>query len=156
MVARDEYTSLVEATAAEVGRRAYAYAWTPVLTNFYPTYDGANDQVDRVTAVRRTRFQRVIPRYRLSTSETRDEGLGPSFIDMPSARVTEGSGRHGPAQHRAAAAAAGAAPAAAGADAASAAGMPRVGAPAADPLRGPQPTPAPLSPGMGLRVDVFA
>jgi len=151
--ARDEYTSLVEATAAEVGRRAYAYAWTPVLTNFYPTYDGANDQVDRVTAVRRTRFQRVIPRYRLSTSETRDEGLGPSFIDMPSARVTERSGRHGRPYHRPAAAAADVSPAEA---AAGAGGMPAVGSPAAYPLRGPQPTPAPLRPGTGLRVDVYA
>ena len=53
----------------------------PVLTNFYPRYDGANDQVDPVTAVRSVRFQRVEPRYRLSTSETRDEGTGPAFIE---------------------------------------------------------------------------
>lgn len=54
----------------------------PALTNFYPTYDGANDQVDPVLPVRRAIFQRVIPRYRLSTSETRDEGLGPAFVEM--------------------------------------------------------------------------
>jgi hypothetical protein len=52
------------------------------LTNFYPTYDGQNDQVDRVSPVRRAVFQRVIPRYRLSTSETRDEGVGPAFISI--------------------------------------------------------------------------
>ena len=53
------------------------------LTNFYPLYDGANDQVDRVLPVRRTIFQRVIPRYELSTSETRDQGVGPTFIEVP-------------------------------------------------------------------------
>ena len=55
----------------------------PVLTNFYPLYGGANDQVDPVLPVRRVFFQRVIPRYRLSTSETRDEGLGPDFVYAP-------------------------------------------------------------------------
>jgi hypothetical protein len=52
------------------------------LTNFYPLYGDANDQVDRVTAVNRTLFQRVIPRYELSTSDTRDSGLGPEFIEQ--------------------------------------------------------------------------
>ncbi|NBC30648.1 MAG: hypothetical protein GVY29_11750 [Spirochaetes bacterium] len=51
------------------------------LTNFYPLYDGANDQVDRVLPVRRAIFQRILPRYELSTSETRDEGVGPNFIE---------------------------------------------------------------------------
>lgn len=69
--------------AALVGRRLPPATSRPVLTNFYPLYDGDNDQVDPVTAVRRTIFQRVIPRYRLSTSETRDEGLGPDFIYAP-------------------------------------------------------------------------
>lgn len=55
-------------------------------TNFYPTYDGANDQVDRVTPVRRAFFQRVIPRYQISTSETRDEGVGPAFFDSGTTR----------------------------------------------------------------------
>jgi hypothetical protein len=54
-----------------------------VLTNFYPGYDGANDQVDRVSPVFPVAFQRVIPRYRLSTSETRDLGTGPGFIYAP-------------------------------------------------------------------------
>ncbi|MFP4484987.1 MAG: hypothetical protein ACLFO1_09060 [Spirochaetaceae bacterium] len=53
------------------------------LTNFYPLYDGTNDQVDRVLPVRHTIFQRVIPRYELSTSETRDQGVGPTFIEVP-------------------------------------------------------------------------
>jgi hypothetical protein len=48
-------------------------------TNFYPLYNGANDQVDRVSAIRSVGFQKVIPRYRLSTSETRDLGTGPDI-----------------------------------------------------------------------------
>ena len=48
-------------------------------TNFYPRYGAANDQVDPVLAVHPVYFQRVIPRYRLSTSETRDLGVGPMF-----------------------------------------------------------------------------
>ena len=48
-------------------------------TNFYPWYGAANDQVDPVLAVHPIYFQRVIPRYRLSTSETRDLGVGPMF-----------------------------------------------------------------------------
>ena len=58
--------------------RAARSSYWPV-TNFYPQYDGANDQVDRVTAVRAIRFQPILPRYKLSTSETRDEGVGPMF-----------------------------------------------------------------------------
>lgn len=69
--------------AALAARRLPPAASRPVLTNFYPLYDGANDQVDPVTAVRRVFFQQVIPRYRLSTSETRDQGLGPDFIYAP-------------------------------------------------------------------------
>jgi hypothetical protein len=53
------------------------------LTNFYPLYGAANDQVDRVLRVQPVQFQRVIPRYRLSTSETRDQGLGPMFAGIP-------------------------------------------------------------------------
>jgi hypothetical protein len=72
------------AQAAYVARRRSAHMEAARLTNFYPLYDGANDQVDRVSPVRRTIFQRVIPRYELSTSETRDEGVGPTFIEVPS------------------------------------------------------------------------
>jgi len=48
-------------------------------TNFYPRYGAANDQVDPVLQIHPIYFQRVIPRYRLSTSETRDLGVGPMF-----------------------------------------------------------------------------
>jgi hypothetical protein len=52
-------------------------------TGYYPLYDGENDQIDPVARVGRARFQRVVPRYRLSSSETSDTGLGPTFYDVP-------------------------------------------------------------------------
>jgi hypothetical protein len=54
------------------------------LTNFYPRYGEANDQVDRITGIYPVSFQRIVPRYRLSTSETRDLGTGPAFDVVPS------------------------------------------------------------------------
>lgn len=48
-------------------------------TNFYPMYGAPNDQVDPVLEIHPIYFQRVIPRYRISTSETRDLGVGPTF-----------------------------------------------------------------------------
>ena len=56
-------------------------------TNFYPLYNGANDQVDPVLRVQPVQFQRVLPRYRLSTSETRDQGVGPMFTEVPAMRM---------------------------------------------------------------------
>ena len=54
---------------------------TPYIlkTNFYPRYGSANDQVDPVSEIHPIYFQRVVPRYRISTSETRDLGVGPMF-----------------------------------------------------------------------------
>lgn len=68
---------------AEARMRVAAIGTTRVrrLTNFYPRYDDANDQVDPVSRVEPVVFQRIEPRYRLSTSETRDSGLGPAFIE---------------------------------------------------------------------------
>jgi hypothetical protein len=54
------------------------------LTNFYPRYGEDNDQVDRITGIYPVSFQRIVPRYRLSTSETRDLGTGPAFDVVPS------------------------------------------------------------------------
>lgn len=96
----------------------------PTLTNFYPTYDGANDQVDPVLAVRRPIFQRIIPRYRLSASETRDEGLGPAFVE--SAYLPASAGLRSPA------------PGTSGKSVS------------------PRPQPAPLEPGTGSLVDIYA
>ena len=56
---------------------------TVPMTGFYPLYDGDEDQVDRVAPISSIAFQRVIPRYRLSSSATRDTGLGPAFYDIP-------------------------------------------------------------------------
>ena len=52
-------------------------------TNFYPLYDFDRDQVNPVTGVRPIKLQRIIPRYKLSTSDTRDEGVGPIYEDNP-------------------------------------------------------------------------
>ena len=54
------------------------------ISNFYPLYGSDNDQVDRVSAVKPPTFQKIIPRYRLSTSETRDQGTGPVFEEISS------------------------------------------------------------------------
>ena len=54
-----------------------------VRTNFYPTYtDGEKDKVDAVRAVRGTKFQQVVPYYNLSMSETRNDGMGPMFVEV--------------------------------------------------------------------------
>jgi len=53
------------------------------LTIFYPRYDSGNDRVDRVARVQAVQFQPVLPRYELSTSETRRLGLGPMFAPIP-------------------------------------------------------------------------
>lgn len=53
------------------------------LTNFYPLYNGANDQVDSVFPIQPVRFQQVLPGYSFSTSETRDQGTGPMFNGIP-------------------------------------------------------------------------
>ena len=48
-------------------------------TNFYPLYDFDRDQVNPVSGIRPIKLQRIIPRYELSTSDTRDEGVGPVY-----------------------------------------------------------------------------
>jgi hypothetical protein len=72
------------AAQPQVQRRTTLYRNPLRYTNFYPLYNGANDQVDPVLRVQRVQFQRVLPRYRLSTSETRDQGVGPMFTEVPS------------------------------------------------------------------------
>ena len=52
-------------------------------TNFYPTYvDGNKDKVTPTAATFKTQFQTVIPRYNLSMTETRNEGTGPTFLEI--------------------------------------------------------------------------
>ncbi len=48
-------------------------------TNFYPQYNSLNDRVEAIQPIMPGFFQSIIPRYNLSTSETRDMGLGPVF-----------------------------------------------------------------------------
>ena len=51
-------------------------------TNFYPTYvDNNRDKVTPASPTFRTDFQKVIPRYDLSMTETRDKGTGPTFLE---------------------------------------------------------------------------
>lgn len=52
-------------------------------TNFYPNYGEGFDHVSPVYPVRRTAFQRVLQRYRLSSTLTRDTGLGPRVETIP-------------------------------------------------------------------------
>jgi len=78
-----------EAAQPQVQSRATPYQNPLRYTNFYPLYDGANDQVDPVLRVQPVQFQRVLPRYRLSTSETRDLGVGPAFTEVPSVSVAQ-------------------------------------------------------------------
>ena len=52
-------------------------------TNFYPQYtDNDRDRVEPISAIRQAQFQKVIPRYVLSASETRDQGVGPMMEDV--------------------------------------------------------------------------
>jgi hypothetical protein len=76
--------TIEEAAQPQVQSRATPYSNSLRYTNFYPLYNGANDQVDPVLRVQPVQFQRVLPRYRLSTSETRDLGVGPMFTEVPS------------------------------------------------------------------------
>ncbi|UCF96114.1 MAG: hypothetical protein JSV89_13120 [Spirochaetaceae bacterium] len=66
------------------GSRTTPFPGSLRYTNFYPLYNGANDQVDPVLRVQPVQFQRILPRYSLSTSETRDLGVGPMFDEVPS------------------------------------------------------------------------
>lgn len=51
-------------------------------SNFYPSYlDGNQDKVTPTSATYKTEFQKVIPRYDLSMTETRDKGTGPTFLE---------------------------------------------------------------------------
>lgn len=52
-------------------------------TIFYPRYTSGLDYVSYVSPVERVAFQKVLPRYRLSSSQTRDTGLGPFFEKIP-------------------------------------------------------------------------
>ena len=69
----------MELAAPLIGPKLPLTAKNILKTNFYPRYGAANDQVDPIIRVQPIQFQRVVPRYRLSTSETRDQGLGPIF-----------------------------------------------------------------------------
>ena len=64
-------------------RRKVRFKRLEATTNFYPTYvDGNKDKVTPTAATFKTQFQTVIPRYNLSMTETRNEGTGPTFLEI--------------------------------------------------------------------------
>ena len=67
----------------EIIRRKARWKRLEDTTNFYPTYvDGNKDKVTPTAATFTTQFQTVIPRYNLSMTETRNEGTGPTFLEI--------------------------------------------------------------------------
>lgn len=60
-------------------RRFYTYP----ITNFYPGYSNSVGRLDRIAPISSVRMQRVLPRYQMSTEQTRTSGLGPPLIDYP-------------------------------------------------------------------------
>ena len=64
-------------------RRKARWKRFDATTNFYPTYvDGNKDKVTPTAATFTTQFQTIIPRYNLSMTETRNEGTGPTFLEI--------------------------------------------------------------------------
>ena len=86
---------MIEAAALAKAKNQIAPS-TIRLTNFYPRYDSNNDQVDAILRIQPVSFQRIIPRYRLSTSETRDVGSGPMFDEIPGSPFVESPVRKNP------------------------------------------------------------
>ena len=74
--------------------RTYVTRIVRMPTNFYPLYDEGNDQVDRVSKVVPVGFQKIIPRYRLSTSDTRDLGTGPRLEEVAHTYFTSPAARN--------------------------------------------------------------
>lgn len=52
------------------------------VTTFYPQYGEGRDRVEAIKRVHPTMFQQVIPRYNLSATNTRDDGVGPMFEEV--------------------------------------------------------------------------
>lgn len=67
-----------------IRRINYPYLVRPTI--FYPRYTSGYDYVSYVSPVEMVAFQKVLPRYWLSSNQTRDTGLGPFFerIQYPS------------------------------------------------------------------------
>ena len=54
-------------------------------TQFYPGGEGERAELGPIAGVGPVRLQRIIPRYELSTAETRESGLGPQ-LELPPQR----------------------------------------------------------------------
>ncbi len=57
--------------------------YTYPITNFYPGYSNSVGRLDRIAPISSVRMQRVLPRYHMSTEQTRTSRLGPPLIDYP-------------------------------------------------------------------------
>ena len=68
---------------AEAARGVQRYTRAAPVTNFYPNYRG-EERTERIARIQPARFQEIIPRYNLSTAETRTQGTGPALYDLPS------------------------------------------------------------------------
>ncbi|MBF0279396.1 MAG: hypothetical protein HQM13_16485 [SAR324 cluster bacterium] len=65
-------------------KRGYVEHWNSRrVTTFYPQYGEGRDVVEAIRPVQITKFQQVIPRYNLSATDTRDDGVGPMFEEVP-------------------------------------------------------------------------
>ena len=64
-------------------RRKVAHWNSRRVTTFYPLYGEGRDKVEAIRPVHITQFQQVIPRYNLSATTTRDDGVGPMFEEVP-------------------------------------------------------------------------
>ena len=63
-------------------RRAMLPVARYLPTQFYPGGEGERPALNPVAGVGAVQLQRIIPRYELSTAETRESGLGPS-LELP-------------------------------------------------------------------------
>jgi len=52
------------------------------VTTFYPQYGEGRDRVEPIKRIHTVKFQQVIPRYNLSATNTRDDGVGPMFEEV--------------------------------------------------------------------------
>ena len=74
-------TAISNATQSyQASRAAQRYLRSAPVTNFYPNY--GEERAERIAPVQPARFQEIIPRYNLSTSQTRTQGTGPALYDL--------------------------------------------------------------------------
>lgn len=53
------------------------------ISNFYPGYGEGSGRLNSIGPISPVRFQRILPRYDLSSARTRTSGQGPPLIETP-------------------------------------------------------------------------